>query len=421
MGTEKIAIIGGGVAGIGAAYRLQDRFDVTLFEKNSYLGGHTHTFYLPDGPDQGTPIDTGFIVHNNWNYPTLLSFFKELNIQTQDSDMSLSVYSKKDDLYYSSDIPGGLFAQRKNLLSPRFYRMLSDIFRFFKEAKKELEASEEAIDLTLGDFLKSGRYSRDFIDHHLVPMAAAIWSSPLMDIFDFPLMAFLRFYRNHGLLNIVNKPQWKTVVRGSNEYIKIFKELFKGRICLNSPVKAVLREEDQVKVRSETEERSFDKVVVAAHADEAFQMLGDPSDEEKRLLGAWKYSLNDVVLHTDPAVMPPSRRAWASWNVSVAGRETHGRPVAVTYYMNRLQRLNTEKEYFVSLNQTGEIAPETVITDIKCYHPVYTFETMKTQKDLPGLNGKRNTYFCGSYFRYGFHEDAIRSGYEAAGEILKRS
>ncbi len=410
----RIGVIGGGVAGIGASYFLQQKYHVTLFEKNDYLGGHTHTVRIPDGPDAGTPIDTGFIVMNEKNYPELCRFFAMLGVKTQASDMSLSVEAPSRGVLYSSDLPRGLFAQKKNLWNPSFYRMLREIFRFYGQALKDLRDGRDFSGLTLGDYLERGRYSETFREDHLIPMAAAIWSTPPGKVLSFPALTFLRFYQNHGLLSLTEKPRWRTVVGGSHAYVEAFEKVFRGEILLKTSVTGIRREEDKVQVFTADGVLDFDQVVLACHADEALGLLRDPSDTEKQLLGAWEYCENPTVLHLDRSMMPSTRGAWASWNVFRGGGKAEGSPVAVTYFMNRLQSLKVCRDYFVTLNRQNEVDPSKVIGQYLYHHPTYTFASLGTQGSLETLNGRRRTWYCGSYFGHGFHEDAIRSGFRVA-------
>lgn len=409
-----VAIIGGGVAGIGAAYLLQRRYRVTLFEKNDYLGGHAHTVLVPHGPDAGTPVDTGFIVMNEKNYPNLCWFFSELGVKTQTSDMSLSVQVPARRVLYSSDWPHGLLAQARNLWTPAFYKMIMDIIRFYSKASRALRSGAGLAGMTLGDYLKHGKYSQAFTEEHLMPMAAAIWSTPLGKVLDFPVMTFLQFYENHGLLSLTEKPQWKTVVGGSHAYVRAFEKAFRGEIRLKTPVTGIQRDRDKVEILTTEGSLSFDHAVLACHADQALALLKDPSEQEEKLLGAWKYSSNPTVLHKDRNMMPPTRRAWASWNVFRGEGEAAGSSVAVTYFMNRLQRLKVSNDYFVTLNREEEIDSAKVLGRYLYDHPTYDFKSLGTQVALQGLNGLGQTWYCGSYFGHGFHEDAIRSGFKVA-------
>ncbi len=404
-----VAVVGAGVAGLTAAYLLARRHRVTIFEKNAYLGGHTNTVVLDSGPDAGTPVDTGFIVMNNRNYPLFTKLLERLGAATRDSDMSFGYYCEDSGLQYAGTDLNAMFAQRSNLFRPRFWKMIRDIMRFYDEARRDL-ASGGLGDMSLGHYLRRGGYGDAFVQDHLVPMGSAIWSTSKQRMLDFPAAAFVRFFENHGLLSVNDRPQWKTVVGGSQAYVKKMMEGFPGTVRLSSPVAAIERTADGVRVVGEP----FDAVVIGAHADEAFRMLSDPSPDEKRLLGAWTYEHNATVLHSDLSVMPPCRRAWASWNYTVESAQGERAPASVTYHMNRLQGLRTANPYFVTLNRRKAPAREKVIREFDYTHPTYTAESMGTQRDLPSLNGARNTFFCGSYFGYGFHEDAVRSGVEVA-------
>lgn len=405
----KIAVIGGGVGGITASFLLQKEHEVTLFEKNNYVGGHTNTVVIEKGPDEGTPVDTGFIVLNNKNYPTFNLLLSELGVPIRDSNMSFSYYAETSGFQYSSNFPDGLFAQRRNLLRPSFWRMIIDILRFNQDSRRRLREGSLAR-ISLGEYLKAGGYSKMFVEKYVTAMGAAIWSTPSKQMLDFPAQSFVQFFENHGLLTFKDRPQWKSVVGGSHTYVKTFLKTFRGTVEQSADVRGVRRTDDGVLVRTGKGDRNFDKVVIATHADEALKLLEDPTADEKRLLGPWRYSENRTVLHTDSSVMPPKRRAWASWNYVQESGSGDDQPVSVSYHMNRLQGLRTKREYFVTLNRARPIPQEHIIREILYTHPTYTFESFATQKELPKLNGPRHTYFCGSYFGYGFHEDAVKSG-----------
>jgi predicted NAD/FAD-binding protein len=412
--TLTIAVIGSGAAGLSAAYLLQRKHKVTLIEKNDYIGGHTHTLEIEEGPDRGTPVDTGFIVMNHRNYPLLTQFFKHLGVELQDSDMSFSYHDTVNGLQYSGCGLNGLFAQRRNLFKPRFHKMIQDLFRFYDAAPKDL-ASGALKQLSLGAYLAAGNYGDMFIYHHIIPMGSAIWSTPCSKMMDFPAASFVQFFVNHGLLSLRDRPQWKTVTGGSRTYVKRIMETFNGEVRTESPVVAVRRFRNQTYLTIDgQEEEVFDAVVIAAHADQALAMLSDATDHEKRLLGAWVYEPNDTVLHTDVNAMPPLKRAWASWNYTRETEQENNSPAALTYHMNRLQRLQTEKQYFVTLNRRHQYPEDTIHASMEYEHPVYSSLAVDTQRELPLLNGVDNTYFCGSYFGYGFHEDAVRSGFDVA-------
>lgn len=413
---KKIAVIGTGVAGLTAAYILRQRHNITLFERNDYAGGHTHTIILPEGPDAGTPVDTGFIVMNHRNYPLFTRLLNKLDVELRDSDMSFSFYDQKSGLQYSGSNLNGLFAQRRNIINPRFLKMLLDIKRFFSEARAQLNEPELEV-ITLGDFLKAGNYSDAFINDHIIPMGAAIWSTPCNRMLEFPAASFLRFFNNHGLLSIKDRPQWRTVKGGSHQYVKKILSDFKDALHLNTPVSAVTRHSGGVTVTPHNSEPlAFDEVIIATHADEAYRMLADPSPLEEELLSPWSYQNNHTVLHRDSSVMPPIPRAWASWNFTREACATPASPLALSYDMIRLQGLITAKPLFVSLNRSAPYSPVDVIREMNYMHPVYTRKALKTQHELHNLNGQRNTYFCGSYFGHGFHEDAVKSAVNVAAQ-----
>jgi len=411
---SRIAVVGSGVAGLTAAYILQRRHQVTLFEKNDYIGGHTHTIIVPDGPDKGTPVDTGFIVMNHKNYPLFTRLLEQLGVALRNSEMSFGYWDELSGLQYSGGGLNGFFAQRTNLFRPAFIRMVRDILRFFKEAERDLVAGSLR-NQSLGDYLRAGQYSDFFIRHHLVPMAAAIWSTPDNRMMDFPAESFVQFFHNHGLLTVNDRPQWRTVAGGSHSYVKKILADFKGEVRTSVPITSVLRFDDYVALATDKGAAGeFDGVVIAAHADEALGMLSDPSEDERRLLGTWVYQPNQTVLHTHAGVMPPLRRIWSSWNYThERGGEPSG-PATLTYDMNRLQGLKTQNPLFVSLNRRAEIPANRIIMQTVYNHPTYSRDALVVQKELPGLNGRRRTWFCGSYFGYGFHEDAVRSAVEMA-------
>jgi predicted NAD/FAD-binding protein len=412
-----VAVVGGGVAGITAAYQLQKAHSVTLLEANDYVGGHTNTLVIPDGPDAGTPVDTGFIVLNDRTYPTLNRFFKSLNVAIRKSDMSFSYFSERTGFQYASRNFNSLFAQRKNLFNPFHWKMLGEIMRFNRRVQQGLQDGDIG-DITLGQFLRQHRYSRRFQRHYVYPMVAAIWSAPDARVDEFPMLTFARFFHNHGLLSVSDQPQWYYVAGGSQTYVRAFLKQFSGRVETNADVTAIERTAAGVILKdSKGNTRPFDRVVIATHADQALNLLADPSDEEKSLLGPWTYSVNETFLHTDTRWMPANRRAWASWNFIREADAGADAPVTLTYHMNRLQELNTRNEYLVTLNPFKPIDAEKIIAHMTYTHPTYTFASLDTQRYLPRLNGLGNTAFCGSYFGYGFHEDAARAGIQAAAAL----
>ncbi len=408
--SQKIAVVGGGVAGIVVAYLLQHQHDITLFEQNGYLGGHTHTIEINDGPDSGIAVDTGFIVLNDATYPLFQKLLARLGVDSRIAEMSFGFQCRQTGLVYAGTGLNGLFAQRRNLISPRFLSFLMEIARFSKQARQDL-SDENVSSVTLGEYLEERRFSSFMVDNYLVPMAAAIWSTPAVQIANFPAEPFLRFFHNHGLLSFRDRPNWRTVVGGSHAYVKSFMNSFKGRLHLQTAVKQVAREDGKVKLTFDKgETATFDQVVIAAHADQALRLLKDPSDLEQRLLAPWRYQKNHTVLHTDATLLPEKKYARAAWNFISEAASPGGRPVFVTYYMNRLQGFTAQRDYCVTLNCNRPVNPELVIKEIDYHHPLYSFESMATQALLPQLNGQQNTWYCGSYFGYGFHEDAVRAG-----------
>ncbi|MDJ0874177.1 MAG: FAD-dependent oxidoreductase [Desulfobacterales bacterium] len=412
-----VAVIGGGVSGITAAYLLQQRHRVSLYERNDYVGGHTHTVIIPDGPDAGTPVDTGFIVLNDRTYPLFNRLLQRLGVDIRPSDMSFSYHSLRSGYQYASRGLSALFAQRANLVNPAHLYMLTEILRFNRAARAGLKDGSLG-DMTLGGFLRRMHMSRFFRTRYIIPMAAAIWSSPDDDIMDFPMATFARFFHNHGLLSVRDQPQWYYVRGGSHRYVKAFRDDFKGEIHTQRAISSLKRSDTGVDVRfMDGSRRRHDMAVVATHADEALALLEDPSAEEKHLLGAWRYSRNRVVLHTDVGWMPPQQRAWASWNYRRASIADDHTPIVLTYHMNRLQRLRTQQQYFVTLNPPEPIDPQATVDTFIYHHPMYTFSSMATQAELPRLNASRRTYYCGSYWGYGFHEDAVRAAVSVAAAL----
>lgn len=420
--TEKIkdiAVVGGGVSGITAAHLLDPGYRVTLYEKNDYVGGHTHTVVIPGGPDAGTPVDTGFIVFNDRTYPNFQKLLGRLGASARKSDMSFSYFDETSGYQYASHSLDGLFAQRRNLLNAAHLRMLKDILRFNRLVRSHLQDGL-LDDLTLGAFLARNLFGAAFRERYVLPMVSAIWSAPHEAAGDFPMQTFARFFFNHGLLTIRDQPQWYVVAGGSSAYVDLFRRGFRGEIHTAAPARAIERADDGVTVvMSDGTRRRHDHVVIATHADEALALLDDPSAEERRWLSQWRYSRNQVVLHTDPAWMPSNPRAWASWNY-LRKQGNEGAPVVLTYHMNRLQGLKTHRQYFVTLNPPVDIDPDHVIRRVVYTHPVYTFSSLSTQKHLPALNGQRRTHFCGSYFNYGFHEDAVTAGAAVAADFGAR-
>lgn len=406
----KIAVIGTGISGLAAAWLLQRQAEVTLYEKDARPGGHTNTIDTPGGP----PVDTGFIVYNERNYPELTGLFRLLKVATRASDMSFSASLGGGRVEYAGDNLNTLFAQRWNLLSRAHWRMLLDVARFNRDAKRALRDGL-CTDLTLGDFLLRGRYGDELGRRYLLPMAAAIWSCPVGAMLQFPAASFLKFFENHGLLDLVDRPRWRTVAGGSREYLKRLLAGFSGRLLLDTPVLDIRRSGSSVRVRDDRgQEMHYDRVVIAAHGDQAFKLIGDASEEERAILGAFQYQDNRAVLHSDAELMPRRRNVWAAWNYLADELQDGAARVSVTYWMNRLQSLPGERQYFVSLNPLKGPAPETILYETVYAHPVFTREAMQAQQRLQGIQGVNGLWFCGAWCGYGFHEDGLRSAVKVA-------
>ncbi|WP_028934981.1 NAD(P)/FAD-dependent oxidoreductase [Pseudonocardia spinosispora] len=409
----KMAVVGSGVAGLTAAYLLQRRFDVTLFEADSRLGGHAHTHELETLDGSSAFVDSGFIVHNERTYPNLLRLFGELRVATQDAEMSMSVRCDGCGLEYSGARGlRGLFPRsapgRSNLLRPRYLRMLAEVPRFHRQARRALGTSD---DMTLAEFLAEGRYSRYFIDHFILPVVSAVWSTDAELSARYPARYLFEFLDHHGLLSVTGSPTWRTVVGGSHRYVE---RAVKGltAVAVSTPVRSVRRSEGGVCIRdADDTDHRFDHVVVATHPDQALELLDDPTTAERSVLGAFRYSRNETWLHSDDSVLP--RRAGASWNYLKTDCASSSDPVLVSYHMNRLQRISTPEPYIVTLNGSSRIAPDAVIARMTYDHPVYTPESVAAQRRLPSLTSA-TTAFAGAYHGWGFHEDGCASGVRAA-------
>ncbi len=405
----KIAIIGSGIAGNVAAYHLNKEHDITLFEQDSHIGGHTHTHSISDATGE-LNIDTGFIVLNDRTYPNFIKLLDELDVDIQKSEMSFSVKCEHSGLEYNGNNLNTLFAQRSNLFSPTFYRMISDILRFNPEAAEFI--NNTCSDQSLGDFLHNGNYSEIFINKYIVPMGAAIWSTNPEDMFGFPARFFFKFFLNHGLLSVNDRPQWYVIKGGSNNYVKKLIKSFKDRIRTKCPVDKIVRYDDHVEIHTQRHgvER-FDYVFIASHSDQALTMLQNPSAQERSTLAAIQYQKNEAVLHTDKSLLPIRENAWASWNYHIP---TDARSnVALTYNMNILQGLRTDNTYCVTLNYTDQIDDDKILKTIQYDHPIFTPESIVAQDEHRLINGTGRTYYCGAYWRNGFHEDGVVSALTA--------
>jgi predicted NAD/FAD-binding protein len=409
MSSRSIAVVGSGISGLSAAWLLSRAHDVTLFEKDVRPGGHSNTLAVNE-PQGEVPIDTGFIVYNVAAYPNLVALFEHLKVDTCETSMGFAVSMGEGAYEYSGNGPVSLVGQWRNLLSGGHWSLMRDLVRFFREASA-LNASGLPPELTLGDFLTQQGYSRWFAERHILPMAAAIWSTPTAQVMDFPVASFVSFFSNHQLLQLVNRPFWRTVRGGSRVYVRKILEAFPGRVELGARVDSVTRRDGGVDVSFNGRTRSFDGVVLASHADETLAMLRDADPLERELLGSFRYSSNRAVLHRDAGLMPRRRRLWSAWNyLSPSAENTND--LFVTYWMNRLQDLNTTRDYFVSLNPTLE--PRDVVAAIDYAHPVFDGKANAARARLWEIQGRRNVWFCGSYFGFGFHEDGIQSGLAAA-------
>ncbi|HAN67278.1 MAG TPA: FAD-dependent oxidoreductase [Halieaceae bacterium] len=409
-----IAVIGSGISGLSCAHYLSRQHRVTVFEAGTQIGGHTATVDVKLGTRRYA-VDTGFIVYNDWTYPNFIALLDELGVSSRPTEMGFSVNDIESGLEYSGSSINTLFAQRRNLASPRFLGMVRDILRFNREAVADLDGGLLQAGETLGHYLERKRYGAAFSSHYLVPMASAIWSSDCASVTDFPLEFFLRFFRNHGLLSVNNRPQWRVVEGGSREYLRPLCQRFEDRIHTASTVTHINRDPRGVDL-SLRDGRSFrfDQVVIATHSDQALNMLADASQEERAILGALPYQDNEVVLHTDVRLLPRNRKTWSSWNYRLG--VDSGRAV-VTYNMNILQGLNAPETFCVTLNDTASINPNRVLGTFNYAHPVFSLEGIKAQQRWQDINGSRNTWYCGAYWHNGFHEDGVVSALRVADGI----
>ena len=412
----KIGIIGAGVAGLTAAYLLSKKYNITLIERNKRLGGHTNTISVKEN-DKGIGVDTGFIVLNDRNYTNFKKLLNKLEVKIRDTDMSFSYYDESDGFNYAGTGISGYFAQKKNILSPKHYRFLLNVKKYSKKAANDV-SNNVLIDETLGEYLIRNDFPKDIIDKFIIPMGAAVWSGSRNEISNFPVKMFLKFFDNHGILDLNNAPQWHTVDGGSYTYVRKILDQFNGKIIKGNGVEEIKRTKNKVKVTLENNEKLlFDKVVCATHADQTYHMIKDHSIEEKLILEPWEYSKNKTILHTDISLMPPTKSAWACWNYVKNKDSKDGDEVSVTYYMNRLQGLKTKKDYLVTLNPTKIIPKNKIIYETEYTHPKYTHSSLSTQKNIEKVNGLNHLYFCGSYCRYGFHEDAVLSAVNVAKKL----
>ncbi len=408
---EKLAIIGTGIAGMGCAHFLQKKYDLSIFEQNTYIGGHTNTLTVnEDGTD--VYLDTGFMVFNFETYPHLCGLFEEIKAPIMKTDMSFSVQHRASGLEYCGSGINGLFAQRKNIFNLRYIKMLLEISRFNKISVQILE-DKRYENYSLIQFIKEFGFSEDMLWKYLVPMSSAVWSTPMDKMLDFPALTLIRFFKNHGFLGLNTQHQWYTLKNGSQSYREILIHPFRDKIQVDNAALRVEKKNSKAVVHlKDGSKQEFDKVIFACHADQALALLAEASPLEKRLLSAFKYQKNSATVHTDESVMPKNRRTWSSWNYRI--EDINGKQTPTTiYWMNRLQGVSKKKNYFVSINAfPNSIAKEKLIKEIDYEHPLFDLEAIKAQKELPSLNENGPLYYCGSYFKYGFHEDAFKSAVE---------
>ena len=412
----EIAIIGSGISGLSSAVLLSSEHKITLIENDDRFGGHANTIDVKINKDN-VPVDTGFIVYNKVNYPNLVGFFDYLKVKTVSSDMSFAVSSRNGMLEYSGSLRG-LFAQKKNLFNLKFYRMLKDIIIFFIFGYKYAYATND--DESLKDYLKRCKFSDEFINDHLIPMSSAIWSCPENEILNFPAKSLLTFFKNHQLINFIVRPKWRTVKNGSKEYVKkVIKELEKkpgNNLFLNTKIESILVTKNKLKINFGKKSKTFDKIIIATHPDQAIKLIENLDTNTLNLLKKFKYQKNMVYLHSDTSLMPKNKKTWSSWNYM--SNDKKKRDTSVTYWMNLLQKLNTKRNFFVSLNPY--IIPDTKLTYKKIVyeHPIFNNKTNEAQKKIDLTQGKQNIYFTGAWLGYGFHEDGIKSAVKVA-KLLK--
>ena len=397
----KIAVVGSGISGLSAAFYLSKKYKVDLFEQDDHFGGHSYTYDIKKN-NKTIPVDLGFIVFNELTYPNLIKFFNELSVPYEKSDMSFSVSIQDSNIEYGGRGLKAIFANKLNVFNLNFLRMIKEIMSFYQTAptliKKNLNNE------TLGGYLDKSNLSKYFIEYHIIPMVAAIWSMPFKKARDMPLKLFLNFFINHGLFKLKNRPQWYTVTNRSRAYVKKVLSTISGEVFKHYKVTEINRNEDNVRINIGSEYMNYDQVVLASHADQSLEILKDSSEEEKRILSKFKYVSNVAILHTDERLMPKRKLAWSSWNSISKGNQT-----CVTYWLNNLQNLKCDNNFFLTLNPIYKISNNNIIKKINFTHPYFNLETLKYQKDLQLLQGKKRTWYCGSYFGYGFHEDGLKS------------
>jgi predicted NAD/FAD-binding protein len=414
---KKIAIVGSGISAMGSAYYLRDDFDITIFEKNDYLGGHTHTHRLEEDGHKFT-VDSGFIVFNLRTYPNLVKLFDELGVKKQKCSMSFGVWNMNTNLQYSSNSFLNLFAQTKNFVSPRYWKFLYEITQFFKVALKDREAIESS-KLTIREYCRSNGLSDYFIDNYLAPMSSAVWSTEQGSVYDFPISIIIPFFYNHGLLSVKHQVQWYSVVGGSDDYTKKIAKAGNFDVHLQEPVQEVYVSGEAVKLKTNKGEYDFDYVVMASHSDESLRIVKNMPEVTRDLLSSFGYNANTAVLHTDESIMQPTRKAWSAWNHFIQKGEDGSAKSSTVYWMNPLQHTDAKKNYFVSINPFLPINPAKIIKEMHYHHPNFTVQNFALQTKLQEINHDTRILFAGAYFGYGFHEDGLKSGLKVV-EILKK-
>jgi len=407
----KIAIVGSGISGNSLAYILSKNHNITLFEKNNRLGGHSHTHEIRIN-NKKFNVDTGFIVFNKKTYPLFINLLDELNVKYENSNMSFSVFSKKNNFEYNGTSVNTLFSQRKNIFNFRFLKMIYEIIRFNKLSVNFLSTKKE---ISLGEFLNKNQFSEYFCKNYILPMGSAIWSANLNKMLEFPAIFFINFFNNHGMLNINDRPQWLTISGGSKEYVKKLTSSFKKSIRLNCEIQSVERDSNCITVKHKNGNEKFDFVILACHSDDALNLIKSPTADEQKILSAISYSKNTITLHTDGKIMPNKKLSWAAWNYNIDNNEN--KPIALTYNMNILQNLNSSVPILVTLNDDGRINPKKIIKTINYSHPLFTLRSIEAQKKCNIISGKNRTAFAGAYWGNGFHEDGVKSAYDAISQI----
>ena len=400
----KIAIIGSGISGLTSAYILSKKHEVYLFEKNDYIGGHTHTHEIKENTNN-INVDSGFIVYNENTYPNFIKLLDILNIERQHTEMGFSVKSNSQDFEYAGNSINSIFSQRKNIFKPSFLKMVYDILKFNYQSKRDIK--KISTNITLKQYLDSSSYSKEFIDKYIIPMGAAIWSTSPELMLQVPAVFFIRFFKNHGLLDITNRPQWWVIKNGSNQYVKEIIKPFKENIKLNTKISSIKRKNNGAEVSYGDNKEFFDSVIIATHSDQALLLIDDLTDKESDILGKIKYQKNTALLHTDTSILPNRKIAWSSWNYLI--NHDQEKIVTLTYNMNILQTLKSNKTYCVTINDSTNIDKSKILKEIKYSHPLFTIDSVDAQKRKDEICGKNDTYFCGAYWGYGFHEDGVNS------------